>query len=58
MILQEKDLKLGNMDITSLMGKEVEIIKEMEKYEIPLSGISETKRKVKGEMDTSYDIQV
>ena len=42
------------------MGKEVKIIKEMEKYKIPLLGISETKRKGKGEMemDTSYDIQV
>ena len=43
-----------------MMGKEVEIIQEMEKCKIPLLGISETNRKGKGEMemDTSYDIQV
>lgn len=42
------NLKIGTWNLTSLRGKECELVQEMEEYKIQIMGISETKKCGKG----------
>ena len=47
--LRKTDKRIGTWNIKTLNGKEEEIVEEMDKYRIDLLGISETKKKGKGQ---------
>lgn len=46
----KKKIRTGTWSVTSLYGKENELIEEMIEYEIDILGISEMKKKGKGTM--------
>jgi hypothetical protein len=48
--LEKQTTIFGCWNITSLTGKEAEVVEEMMKYRIPILGVSETKKKGYGTM--------